>query len=374
MAELLMMSLQVSHFRPFNRLYLEKLGRINLVVGKNNVGKSSILEAIWLYARRGSPALIRSLLDARDETRIPGVGNVESEEQLLTVRNLFYGRPQLSQQTEPIVIGPLEGDGEVLSLAVQWYVSQRGEDNILRLQPIPEDELTTVENPQLGIRTQVNGRVINRALTRYTRRRLTEIPEAEDVACIYISANGVEQNTVGSWWDKTTLTPMETSIYEALHIISPDITGVSLVASSEYESRDHRTPIRVPIAKIANFDVPVPLKSLGDGINRIFSISLALVNTKGGILLIDEIENGIHYSVLANVWRHLFKLARQLNVQVFATTHSWDCIEAFQKAAQEDKESEGTLIRLGFKKGDVVPTIFTESELAVITREQIEVR
>jgi ABC-type dipeptide/oligopeptide/nickel transport system ATPase component len=374
MTKLLLKSLQVLRFRPFNKMRLEKLGRINLVVGKNNVGKSSLLEAIWLYARRGSPILVRSLLDTRDETRIPEAGEIDSEEQLLAIRNLFYGRSQLSEQTEPIVIGPLEGGSEILSLAVQWYVSQRGEDNVLRLQPISEDELTTVENPQLGIRTQINERVINRALTRYTRRRAAEIAEAEDTPCIYIPANGVDQNTVGVWWDKTTLTTLEPSVYDALHIISSDITGINFVASNEYNVRDPRTPMRVPIARVTNFETPVPLKSLGDGINRVFSISLALANTKNGILLIDEIENGIHYSVQVDVWHHLFRLARQLNVQIFATTHSWDCIEAFQKAAQEDTKSEGLLIRLGFKKGDVVPTIFTESELAVITREQIEVR
>ena len=59
---------------------------------------------------------------------------------------------------------------------------------------------------------------------------------------------------------------------------------------------------------------------------------------------------------------------------LFATTHSWDCIEAFQKAASADKQTEGLLIRLESKKGDIAPTLFNERQLEIATREQIEVR
>lgn len=60
-------------------------------------------------------------------------------------------------------------------------------------------------------------------------------------------------------------------------------------------------------------------------------------------------------------------------VQVLATTHSWDCIEAFQIAAAESPE-EGALVRLQTKRDDIVATVFNERELAIVTREQIEVR
>jgi hypothetical protein len=67
-------------------------------------------------------------------------------------------------------------------------------------------------------------------------------------------------------------------------------------------------------------------------------------------------------------------MARRLNVQVFATTHSWDCIEAFQTAAAESPE-EGVLVKLRQNsKGDVEAIVFDEDELAIITRDQIEVR
>ncbi len=100
---------------------------------------------------------------------------------------------------------------------------------------------------------------------------------------------------------------------------------------------------------------------------------MALVNAKDGFL-IDEIENGIHYSVLPDVWRLIFETAERLNVQVFATSHSWDCIEAFQKAAQENTETEGVLVRLD-RDGEWIRAVdLGERELGIAVNGHIEVR
>ena len=107
---------------------------------------------------------------------------------------------------------------------------------------------------------------------------------------------------------------------------------------------------------------------------RMLGISLALANTSGGILLVDEIENGIHYAAQKELWQLVFQLAHRLNIQVFATTHSWDCVEGFQKAATENTEEEGMLIRLSLQGDDVITTLFDERKLAIATREDIEVR
>jgi AAA15 family ATPase/GTPase len=100
---------------------------------------------------------------------------------------------------------------------------------------------------------------------------------------------------------------------------------------------------------------------------------LALVYAKDGVLLIDEIENGLHYSVLPDVWKLIFAVANRLNVQVFATTHNWDCIEAFQQASEADPNEEAMLIRLN-GTGDTPPTLFDERKLKIATRSDIEVR
>jgi hypothetical protein len=75
-----------------------------------------------------------------------------------------------------------------------------------------------------------------------------------------------------------------------------------------------------------------------------------------------------------DLWELVFQIAHRLNIQVFATTHSWDCIEGFQKAAQVEENEEALLIRLEYKKDDIVATIFDKRKLAIATRESIEVR
>jgi AAA15 family ATPase/GTPase len=145
----------------------------------------------------------------------------------------------------------------------------------------------------------------------------------------------------------------------------------TLFEGTPFREPDRRT---IPIIRMSGIDEPIPLRSLGDGMQRVLGIILALVNAKDGMLLIDEFENGLHYSVQPDIWRLLFKVAHRLNVQVFATTHSWDCIEAFQKAAVEDAGEEGMLIRLEEKNNEIGTTLFDERRLGIATREQIEVR
>ena len=95
----------------------------------------------------------------------------------------------------------------------------------------------------------------------------------------------------------------------------------------------------VPIVKLEAIDGSVPLGSLGEGLRRMLGIALCLVTARDGLLLVDEIDTGLYYSVLPDMWKLVFEVARRLNVQVFATTHSWDCISAFSQAQQEDTQN-----------------------------------
>ena len=85
----------------------------------------------------------------------------------------------------------------------------------------------------------------------------------------------------------------------------------------------------------------MPLRSLGDGAVRLFGVALALANSQGGFLLIDEAENGIHHTIQRDFWRMVLLTAQANNVQVFATTHSWDCVVGFAQAAVEDGRRGG---------------------------------
>ena len=107
--------------------------------------------------------------------------------------------------------------------------------------------------------------------------------------------------------------------------------------------------------------------------NRLFGMILALVNVSEGILLIDEFENGLHYSVQLETWRMIFRLATEMNIQVFATTHSSDAIRSFQEAALESPD-QGVFLRLTNWEGGQILLLWGEDELEKAVRYGIEAR
>lgn len=366
MGKLVLDSLEIRQFRAFRHLRIERLGRVNLIVGKNNVGKTALLEALWLYANRGSLALIYQLLSQRDEVAQSSSRAVSVAEQGLAIKNLYFGRNDIFKSPEPIQIGTLTSPQDTIIIASGF------------------NELVSV-NGKLGVRTRLaNGsepeqssepEVIiiggQRVISRSVRNLFQDIPVSsrqEIIPHVFIPSNGLNRGHLDKLWTNVALTESENDVINSLRVISPSLERVGLV------SNPNNVEERIPIAKLVNQATPVALRSLGEGMNRMFGIALGLANARNGLLLIDEVESGLHYSVQYDLWKLIFKTARRLNVQVFATTHSWDCIEGFQAAAHEATQDEGLLIRLGRKKEEIVATIYDEAEMLTATREHIEVR
>src|SRR6266566_3848672 len=322
---------------------------------QNNVGKSSLLEAIQLYARSGSPVLITELLGSRDESRLSNLSDLAAinfTDLLPGLKYLFFGRREITNLLETIQIGPVNTPDKTLTISIGGFTSYNTVDD---------------QGPRFSIQMGKQ-QLVNFSLSSSTYPRLP-LTEPKGITCVSIQAGGLSRRQIGELWDGIALTNLEKEVLAALQLIAPGTEGINLVGDPA-----SKTGERIPIVKITDIDEPLPLRSLGDGMQRIFGIALALANAKDGILLIDEFENGIHYTVQPDLWRLIFQVARRLNVQVFATTHSWDCLEAFQKAAQEDTQQDGVLIRLESKKGRIVATLFDEQQLGIATREQIEVR
>lgn len=361
---LAMESLQIRGFRAFDDLRVPRLGRINLFVGKNNVGKSSILESLWLYASQGHPSIIWQILEARGEGRPPRPGrNKDNQRPASVLKNLFYGRQEIRRNVGSIRIGPVDSEDKLLTISVGWYPFQTdykdaGPDQRLFLFDEDVADLPVLAAAiRFGNQTEIFYRL---------DRHLYTSQETERERCVLVGANGITAVEIGQLWDGIALTDLEEDVLESLRIISPEIERLSLISNPSDQER-------IPIAKTSSIHEPIPLRSLGEGMNRLFGVALALVNSRGGLLLLDEVESGLHYSVQPDVWRLVFKTAHRLNVQVFATTHSMDCIEAFQRAAEEN-EDEGVLIRLENENGLIVATEFDERRLGIATREEIEVR
>ena len=123
--------------------------------------------------------------------------------------------------------------------------------------------------------------------------------------------------------------------------------------------------------------MPVPLKKAGDGLNRLLSIALALVNAKGKMLLIDEFEVGLHHSVQEKLWEIVFGYAKKWDIQVFATTHSEDTIHAFTNIAHKiEFEGMANYIRLQRTRNqkDIVSVVNDVHSLEIALEQDIEIR
>ena len=365
MASLALPSLEVQRFHGFQDLRIEKLGRVNLIVGKNNIGKSSLLQAIQLYAVRGFPTAIWQLLETRDELKGRPVIQTP-EEALLSLKYLFFGRKEIAGPIDPITIGPINPEQQ-LQISIGFFRAKVDHDGNAVWEILQPEEYNREVNliPRLLISL---GKTFSTSYplenTRYAGLVRTE---AKGINIVSIEANGLNEQDIGQLWDKIALTDHEQAVLKALRIIAPGSEAIGIITDSQYKRR-------IPIVKVKGIPEPLPIRSLGDGMQRMLGIALALVNAQNGILLIDEIENGLHHSIQGDLWKLIFQLAHRLNVQVFATTHSWDCIAGFQKAVEVEESEEGVLTRLDYKKDDITATMFDKRKLAIATQEHIEVR
>ena len=369
-------TLHIERFRALRQLNIDGLGRVNLITGCNNTGKSSVLEALRILASDAAPPVISNILRFREED----VGEPDESarpldaEGLFLLSNLFNAFPKFSAKIEPIVIAA-NGPSNPMRLSIEagWFSEERDQDGTRRLIPQQKELFDDGEAmPALVIEAGGARRVLPLDyMRRYAYRgrgMRTDAADEPSLPCVFVSPYGGERTaTLGVLWDKIALSDREKDVVEALRIIDPQISAVSMVGGEG--PRQQRTAI----VRAGNLPRPVPLRTFGDGLNRLFGIVLSLVNAKDGLLLIDEFENGMHHTVQLDAWRAVFKLSRRLGIQVFATSHSWDSIEAFQKASAESPE-EGVLVRLSRKGEDIVPTLFREDELTVVTRDRIEVR
>jgi hypothetical protein len=358
-------SLEIAGFRAFEQLSFSRLARVNLIVGKNNVGKSSVLEAVQLYADGGASGTIVDLLEQRDLLDYAASKKArDGLERLETALEQLYFR-RADAYAKQIRVGPRTG-GPVLTVE-RLMLDSASAPSLVEQQGIFGEEIfSPAAEPAIRVRMD-DRRVINVPLSRFDAS-LRWRGWAEVAPVVSIDANGHSDSDPGELWDNVALTELEESVLDALRVIEPGLERLSFIADTEgYE--------RIPVVKIAGHSRPVPLRNLGDGMNRLLILSLGLVNSRNGILLVDEVENGIHYSAQPQMWELVFRIAVRLNVQVFATTHSWDCIEAFQQVANADPAVEGMLHRLERRKDGRIRVVdISEEDLAIATRNEIEIR
>jgi AAA15 family ATPase/GTPase len=340
------------NFRTFEEIKISKLNKVNLFLGKNSVGKTALLEALYLYLHSDKIEAIHQLLIKKDEH----LSNEDTPSSVGSIaRHLFHNHQLSDFDAEGIVFGALTKQGEIAKSKLTEIKTMIDDDN--------DEVLKIIKNKNTDF-ILLRGRFSDyqREYGRFGfMRRHRQIPEqiTNNLQFVYSSGSG----DIVKMWDNIDLTNKQDKVIEALQIIEPNLKGIKFVEQGRRNVRAAKASINGEI---------VPFKSMGDGINRILYIVLSMVNAQNSYLLIDEFENGLHYSVQKQVWNIIFTLSKELNVQVFATTHSSDCIKAFG-SEWENNEENATMHRIDYKnkQHSVMPYDFSDLNDALSTNTEV---
>ena len=377
-------SLEIRNFRNLKELKINSLGNVNLFTGKNNTGKSTLLEAVALYATKGDLNFLYQLLNERGENYKQNDSTKDATEINVKALSSFFSNRNIGfTQANCLSVGLIENTlfGEQRSNEdfsairfVKYYdeiINEVGNDltqGLRRRKVVKEDEVDELLfNLKIGLEVSSGSSSYIVSLDRERPYRLLSrtigVPENYQ----FIRTKNIDREINGKLWDNITLSEKENDVIEALRIIEPDMERIAFVEESQRE--------RNAVVKLKSNSTVLPIKSMGDGINRILTIILALVNADNGFLLIDEFENGLHYSVQEKLWKVIFNLSEKLNIQVFATTHSQDCIAGYEAVLNKmNSPSKGKLIRLDLKNGIVKQVEYDAEELKIANEENIETR
>jgi predicted ATPase len=322
---------KIEKFRHFESIEINKIRRVNLYVGKNSAGKSALLEALLLFFTQMSLKYLPKIHSNRQEdweqaADIPGH---------TPLRHLFKNHQLPLPGEQGFTLSSTHDDRSFSVRIESIRVSREGLTTGMESLVLPQTREYTLPYEQLMlIMEKGDHKKLLFELQDYPPRRPSLMYRSQNSAPLvnFVSTSGISNSELATLWDSISLTEAEGEIIKGLQLIEPNVEAVAFVG---------RSSSRTALVKLSNEIEPVTLKSLGDGMSRILQIIVSLVNAKGGVLIIDEFENGLHWSVQADVWKLVFKLSAILNVQVFATTHSRDCIYGFEEAWATEQNAGG---------------------------------
>lgn len=347
--------LNIKNMRGLNQLSLENINQLTLFSGENNVGKSTLLESIFILLACYNPDLFIKI------NAIRGLLPVSRPEFMW--EHLFYR----SEMDSEISIS-CEIDGKVLSVSLE-----RDETFIFQsavADTIGKDFPAVPGSYPLKISCNYDGK---QSFGHYVLREngmgvhWKAKPEKLPKIAQYISPrSGDSLSDSAELFGKVELIDKKEMLIDALRLIDKDIVDISTILVDKkgylYVRRQNGTRL--------------PLFAMGDGINRLTIILCSLITNSGGVLLLDEIENGMHYSVYDGLWKTLERIAIETQTQLFITTHSYECIKSAVSSLQHSGHRENLLsyVRLGRKGGDTVAHMFSAESLSLAMSSEMEIR
>jgi hypothetical protein len=354
--------LSIAGFKGFEQLKIPGLSRINLLGGRNNVGKTSILEALHMFYDRLNPQLVLRQFAAR------GIAVISTDPESMWAPVFFNYNMQKRITIEAII------DNHEERMTIEFNPHY-----------LPVDIPATGTRP-VAIPTQI--RTDQKSASSFSLDIVYDSKNMKNQKShllmgvggfqMYIENAGVEARRVAFLASRLPLNPAEDAqkfgqldilgkqekVVEVLRVIAPDLKSLSSVAMGD--------------SSLIHGDIglsrKIPVAYMGDGVSRLLSIVLAIATSRNGIVLIDEFENGIHYSVMPKIWEAVALAAREYDCQVIGTTHSYECLEAAHQGIPDNLKNEFSYIRLDKIDNQIKAKCFDDAALKVAIEANMEVR
>lgn len=347
-------SLTVRRFRGIEDLTLSPLKRISLITGLNGCGKTTVLEAMFLLVGHHNPQIPFRV----QEWRGGPLGFADE-----SVSWLFPSRNIESH----IEVAAQRDDNRRLSLSIDALSPEKINDLEADSKTLALDKFLASDAAQLrGITIELkkDDAVVSesRALLAGEKMVLT-LGSAQLGSAVFFGSGFAVPTENTSRFSDIRRQGRVGELVEALNIVQPQVRGLEILTFG---------PDQASIcADIKGTLLPVSL--LGGGASRLLSILLAVVTAESGIVLIDEFENGFHHSTLDDIWNAIDTASKGANVQVMATTHSLECIDAAHRHF-EKSGYDFVLHRLDVTDGRTKDVAYREEILEAAISSGIEVR
>ncbi len=313
---------EIENFRCFGKSKFSGFGRINLIGGKNNAGKTAFLEALYLNHSPQVSTLMQlrgmnqEVIKAYPEKAWDNLFLNQNQKSTITIKSLDENEVanMLAITVGNSKIADKESLSEVLlhddesDISILNFTYRTGETAFPVVSLVAHSEGTLVK-ANGGLLSELN----------LKRKKIYWIP----------ASGNSSHKSLAKLFEKCYLKGYCDKVMNAFQIIDSSIKNAITLNIGEPLIYLARQPGNV-----------MPLALFGDSLNRVADLFLKLVNNQKGILLIDEIENGIHHTKQKELWEMLFDLTAEFNVQIFATTHSLEMLQAFAEVASQIEGTE----------------------------------
>ena len=315
--------IEIKQYRGLKNMTLEKLSRINVLVGENNSGKTSILEAIELMSKPFSSVWIFTVASQRR-------GLIDGSQIGEVLKWIF---PQENNEHKPIELD-LYGDNKKTSITLVFTEQEFVDFDLLKNSKghfLNEENFATIA--EQTIKVKVDGKEKDLEFK-------GQFPKGDKSDILYKSAYisstaGHHRNISAERVGEIILTQQKDKLIEMLQQFDCDITGIEIVPIGKNDPLSDSNQIYLQ----KNNQELMPLSSFGEGLQKVTLIASVLLNRQGSVLLLDEAEVAIHTKMIPTFFEWLSKLAEQNNVTVFMTTHSLEAVDGVLYANKESLEN-----------------------------------